>query len=100
MIRLPRLTPRQMLIVVHDLVATAAAILAAFYVRFEEKGLVERWDGLISFLPLFVVYAGIVYFVFGCTAPNGVSPRCPTCRISSAPRPCSRCRFWCSIISW
>src|SRR4051812_23087986 len=65
MIRLPRLTPRQMLIVVHDLVATAAAILASFYVRFEDKGLIERWDGLLKVLPLFVVYAGIIYFVFG-----------------------------------
>ena len=65
MIRLPRLTPRQMLIVVHDLVATAAAILASFYVRFEEKGLVERWDYLITFLPLFVLYAAVVYFIFG-----------------------------------
>jgi FlaA1/EpsC-like NDP-sugar epimerase len=65
MIRLPRLTPRQMLIVVHDLVATAAAILASFYVRFEEKGLVERWDGLLTVLPLFVLYAGVIYFLFG-----------------------------------
>jgi O-antigen biosynthesis protein WbqV len=65
MIRLPRLTPRQMLIVAHDLIATAAAIVAAFFVRFEEKGLVERWDYLITFLPLFVLYAGVVYFVFG-----------------------------------
>jgi O-antigen biosynthesis protein WbqV len=63
--RLTRLTPRQMLIVVHDLVATAAAILAAFYVRFEERGLVERWDGLLTILPLFVLYAGVIYFVFG-----------------------------------
>src|SRR3954464_7107637 len=65
MIRLPRLTPRQMLIVAHDLVATAAAILASFYVRFEEKGLIERWDGLLTVLPLFVLYAGVIYFIFG-----------------------------------
>ena len=65
MIRLPRLTPRQMLIVAHDLVATAAAVLASFYVRFEEKGLIERWDGLLTVLPLFVLYAGVIYFIFG-----------------------------------
>ena len=35
MIRLPKLTPRQILIVLHDLVATAAAIVLTFYVRFE-----------------------------------------------------------------
>ncbi len=65
MIRLPKLTPRQMLIVVHDLVATAAAILASFYVRFAEKGLPERWDGLWRFLPFFLLYAAVVYFFFG-----------------------------------
>jgi O-antigen biosynthesis protein WbqV len=54
-----------MLIVAHDLVATAAAILASFYVRFEEKGLIERWDGLLIVLPLFVLYAGVIYFIFG-----------------------------------
>jgi O-antigen biosynthesis protein WbqV len=62
---LPYITPRQMLIVAHDLTVTVAAILAAFYVRFETKGLVERWDYLLTFLPLFVLYAGVVYFFFG-----------------------------------
>src|SRR3954470_37840 len=65
MIRLPRLTPRQMLIVLHDLAVTAAAVLVSFYVRFEEKGLPERWDGLLTFIPWFVLYAGVVYFFFG-----------------------------------
>src|SRR5262245_49787672 len=64
MIRLNRLTPRQWLIVAHDLVATAAAILASFYIRFEGQGLAERIDGLIVVLPGFLVYAGIVYFLF------------------------------------
>jgi O-antigen biosynthesis protein WbqV len=65
MIRLPRLTSRQLLIVVHDLLATAAAILTTFFVRFETRGLVERWDGLLVVLPAFVLYAGIIYFAFG-----------------------------------
>jgi O-antigen biosynthesis protein WbqV len=59
------LTPRQYLIVAHDLIATAVAILASFYIRFEDTGLAERFDGLIHFLPGFVVYAGLVYFIFG-----------------------------------
>jgi len=65
MFRMSALTPRQYLIVAHDLIATAVAILASFYIRFEDTGLAERFDGLIHFLPGFVVYAGLVYFIFG-----------------------------------
>ncbi len=59
------LTPRQYLIMAHDLIATVVAIIAAFYIRFEEVGLAERRDILLRFLPAFVVYAGFVYFLFG-----------------------------------
>ena len=62
--RLPKLTSRQFLIVVHDLVATAAAVVASFYLRFETPGLMERLDGLLIVLPAFLVYAGIVYQLF------------------------------------
>jgi len=65
MFKVPTLTPRQYLIVAHDLIATAVAILASFFIRFEDVGLAERLDGLIRFLPGFVVYAGFVYFLFG-----------------------------------
>ncbi|MEJ0077655.1 MAG: nucleoside-diphosphate sugar epimerase/dehydratase [Alphaproteobacteria bacterium] len=65
MFKIPTLTPRQYLIVAHDLIATAVAILASFFIRFEETGLAERLDGLIRFLPGFVVYAGFIYFLFG-----------------------------------
>jgi len=65
MFRMSALTPRQYLIVAHDLIATAVAIVASFYIRFEDTGLAERFDGLIHFLPGFVVYAGLVYFLFG-----------------------------------
>jgi O-antigen biosynthesis protein WbqV len=65
MFRIPTLTPRQYLIVAHDLIATVVAILASFFIRFEETGLGERLDGLIRFLPGFVVYAGFIYFLFG-----------------------------------
>jgi FlaA1/EpsC-like NDP-sugar epimerase len=63
-IRVPRLTPRQFLIVVHDLVATAAAIVASFYIRFEAPGLVDRLQPLFAFLPGFLLYAGMVYWLF------------------------------------
>jgi FlaA1/EpsC-like NDP-sugar epimerase len=65
MFRIPTLTPRQYRIVAHDLIATVVAILASFFIRFEETGLGERLDGLIRFLPGFVVYAGFIYFLFG-----------------------------------
>jgi FlaA1/EpsC-like NDP-sugar epimerase len=65
MFRLPKLTPRQLLIVAHDLLATAAAIVASFYVRFETAGLVVRLDGLFKIVPAFMLYAGVVYFILG-----------------------------------
>jgi O-antigen biosynthesis protein WbqV len=43
---------------------TAAAVVASFYIRFEEGGLMERRDTLFTFLPAFVVYAGVIYFLF------------------------------------
>jgi O-antigen biosynthesis protein WbqV len=59
------LTRRQMLVVAHDLFATAAAVIVSFYVRFEAAGLESRIDGLIPILPGFVLYAGFIYFLFG-----------------------------------
>jgi O-antigen biosynthesis protein WbqV len=64
MIRSPRLTYRQVLIVLHDLAATAAAILLTFYMRFEDAALAEKFKGLELFLPPFMIYAGIVYYIF------------------------------------
>jgi FlaA1/EpsC-like NDP-sugar epimerase len=65
MIRLPRLTPRQILIVLHDLVVTAGAILLTFVVRFEDQRFYAKLPALEYFLPLFVAYAAVVYFIFG-----------------------------------
>ncbi len=65
MIRLPKLTPRQILIVLHDLAATAAAIVLTFAMRFEDQQLSERLTGLEIFLPVFLIYAAAVYFIFG-----------------------------------
>src|SRR5262249_8414870 len=49
MIRLSTFTTRMWLILVHDLLATAAAVVATFFIRFEEAGLVERWRFLAIF---------------------------------------------------
>jgi O-antigen biosynthesis protein WbqV len=65
MVRLPRLTGRQILIVAHDLVVTAAALVGTFFVRFEGVELTKRLDALPLLLPWFVLYAGCVYFFFG-----------------------------------
>jgi FlaA1/EpsC-like NDP-sugar epimerase len=61
---LPKFTSRTTLIVLHDLLATVAAILASFYIRFEEAGLEPRLSGLFYILPGFVAYAGLIYFLF------------------------------------
>jgi O-antigen biosynthesis protein WbqV len=56
--------PRRALIVIHDLVMTAAAMLAAFYFRFEDIGLAQRFHWLLVVLPGYLVYAGVVYWIF------------------------------------
>ena len=65
MIRLPKLTHRQILIVLHDLVATVAAISLTLLMRFEGDSLTERMPGLELILPLFLIYAAVVYFIVG-----------------------------------
>jgi O-antigen biosynthesis protein WbqV len=61
-----KLTPRMTLILVHDLLAAVAALLATFYIRFEgTNGLSERRDLLFMLLPAFVLYAAGVYRFFG-----------------------------------
>jgi FlaA1/EpsC-like NDP-sugar epimerase len=65
MIRLSSFTPRMWLILAHDLLATAAAVVASFFIRFEDVGLAERWRLLAILLPGFLVYAGFVYYFSG-----------------------------------
>jgi FlaA1/EpsC-like NDP-sugar epimerase len=64
MIRLPTLTPRQILIMLHDVAATAAAIVLTVIMRFEEPQLSAELVAL-PYLPLFMAYAAVVYFAFG-----------------------------------
>ena len=58
MTRFSTFTPRMWLILAHDLFATTAAVVASFFIRFEEAGLTERWRLLVILLPGFVVYSG------------------------------------------
>ena len=48
------ISPRRTLVIAHDLVVTAAAVVASFYIRFEAAGLMEREKLLLLFLPGFV----------------------------------------------
>lgn len=65
MIRLSDFTPRMWLILAHDLLVTAIAVVAAFYLRFGEAGVAERWPLLIFVLPAFVVYSAFVFTFTG-----------------------------------
>ncbi len=65
MIRLATFTPRMWLILAHDLLTTAVAVVASFFIRFEEAGLAERWQLLVLLLPPFVLYSGAVYGLCG-----------------------------------
>ena len=61
--RLMRMTPRQYLILLHDLLATAAATLLTFVIRFDDYRLALKLPSLLAFLPIFLVYAAAVYFL-------------------------------------
>jgi FlaA1/EpsC-like NDP-sugar epimerase len=58
------LTRRTTLIIVHDFVMTVLAVVASFYIRFEETGLEERLEALAMFTPVFAIYAGGIYHFF------------------------------------
>jgi FlaA1/EpsC-like NDP-sugar epimerase len=65
MIRLSDFTPRMWLILTHDLLMTAVAVVAAFYLRFGETGLAERWRMLFILLPAFLIYSAFVFTFTG-----------------------------------
>ena len=52
-------------ILLHDLVMTAIAVVASILLRFNDADQAERLPYLVSYLAVFVAYAGIVYAVFG-----------------------------------
>ncbi|MFL4998104.1 MAG: nucleoside-diphosphate sugar epimerase/dehydratase, partial [Microvirga sp.] len=54
---------KKALIIAHDLVMTGVAVLATFYVRFEGPLLDERLAHLPVFLPPFIAFAGVVYWL-------------------------------------
>ncbi|MGZ3411778.1 MAG: SDR family NAD(P)-dependent oxidoreductase [Xanthobacteraceae bacterium] len=58
-------TPRMWLILAHDLMMTVVAILASFYIRFEDFYQLKQWQLLFYLLPGIVLYAAGIYLAFG-----------------------------------
>ncbi|MCA6111420.1 polysaccharide biosynthesis protein [Bradyrhizobium cenepequi] len=67
MTRFSQFTARNFLIVMHDALATAFALLAAFYLRFEGDLLTDRLPLLLRILPWFVVFSVIVCYASNLT---------------------------------
>jgi len=62
-----QLTLRNFLIATHDALATAVALLASFYLRFEGDFFFDRLPLLLRILPWFVALSVIVCYVFNLT---------------------------------
>src|SRR6266550_2021517 len=67
MTRLSQLTSRNFLIALHDALATAFALVASFYLRFEGELFTDRLPLLLRILPFFVAYSVVVCFFFNLT---------------------------------
>src|SRR5215472_15783012 len=68
MTRFSHLTLRNLWIAIHDVAATALALFAAFYLRFEGGDqFFERLPLLLRILPYFLAFSVIVCYVFNLT---------------------------------
>ena len=65
--RFSHLSFRNLLIAVHDALATALAIFASFYLRFEGDAFFDRLPILLRILPLFTAFSVVVCYTFGLT---------------------------------
>src|SRR5450432_753824 len=64
---LSSLTSRNLLIAIHDALATTLAVLASFYLRFEGELLSDRLPLLLRILPFFVAFSVVVCYLFNLT---------------------------------
>jgi O-antigen biosynthesis protein WbqV len=64
---LSSLTSRNLLIAVHDALATIAAVLVSFYLRFGTDQLDDRLPLLLKILPPFVLLSIVVCYIFNLT---------------------------------
>jgi O-antigen biosynthesis protein WbqV len=68
MTRFSHLTSRNLLIAVHDVLATALALFVAFYLRFEGgPSFYDRLPLLLRMLPYFLLFSVVVCFLFNLT---------------------------------
>ncbi|QWG16995.1 SDR family NAD(P)-dependent oxidoreductase [Bradyrhizobium sediminis] len=67
MTRLSNLTLRNVLIATHDALATAFALVASFYLRFEGDAFFDRLPLLLRILPWFVAFSVVVSYAFNLT---------------------------------
>ncbi len=67
MMRFSNLTVRNLLIAAHDALATALAIFASFYLRFEGDAFFDRLPILLRILPLFTAFSVVVCYTFSLT---------------------------------
>jgi FlaA1/EpsC-like NDP-sugar epimerase len=67
MTRFSNLTSRNLLIVVHDALATALALFASFYLRFEGEWFFDRLPLLLRILPYFIAFSVVVCYAFNLT---------------------------------
>jgi len=67
MTRLSNLTLRNLLIALHDALATTLAVLVSFYLRFEGDAFFDRLPLLLRILPFFVALSVVVCYVFNLT---------------------------------
>jgi FlaA1/EpsC-like NDP-sugar epimerase len=67
MTRLSNLTTRNLLIAMHDAIATAVALLASFYLRFEGDWFFDRVPLLLRLLPFFIALSIVVCYAFNLT---------------------------------
>ena len=69
MTRFSHLTSRNLLIALHDVIATGMALLLAFYLRFDGGDLFyERLPLLLRILPYFLAFSVVVSYLFNLTA--------------------------------
>jgi FlaA1/EpsC-like NDP-sugar epimerase len=67
MMRLQNLTLRNVLIATHDALATAFALVASFYLRFEGNAFYDRLPVLLRVLPYFILFSFVVCYAFRLT---------------------------------
>src|SRR5450756_2287268 len=67
MMRFPNLNSRNLLIAIHDALATALAVFASFYLRFEGEAFFDRLPLLLRILPYFIAFSVVVCYVFNLT---------------------------------